>query len=157
MNEIEQKTIELLNQNWELLLRSLETLKLSVEKAESIGNKAEYSFEEMETFDSLTSKFSRTSDIFTQKILRSVWILLHEEITPFIDILNRAEKIGIIFSSDKLLEIRDLRNQITHEYIPETIQKLIPDVIELSSELEDNIQKTGKFLFKRNWIKTGLF
>lgn len=157
MNEIEQKTIELLNQNWELLLRSLETLKLSVEKAESIGNKAEYSFEEMETFDSLTSKFSRTSDIFTQKILRSVWILLHEEITPFIDILNRAEKIGIIFSSDKLLEIRDLRNQITHEYIPETIQKLIPDVIELSSELEDNIQTTGKFLFKRNWIKTGLF
>lgn len=157
MNEIEQKTIELLNQNWELLLRSLETLKLSVEKAESIGNKAEYSFEEMETFDSLTSKFSRTSDIFTQKILRSVWILLHEEITPFIDILNRAEKIGIVFSSDKLLEIRDLRNQIAHEYIPETIQKLIPDVIELSSELEDNIQTTGKFLFKRNWIKTGLF
>ncbi|MBC8400319.1 MAG: hypothetical protein H8E14_02405 [Candidatus Marinimicrobia bacterium] len=152
MTAIEQKTIDLLNQNWVLLLRSLETLNLSVIKAESIGEKADYSFEELETFDSLTAKFSRTSDIFTQKVIRTVWILLHEETMPFIDLLNMAEKIGLVSSADKLLEIRDLRNQIAHEYIPEAIRKLIPDVIELFAELSHNVQIAGKFLMKRKWL-----
>ncbi len=152
MNEKELNATELLKKNWNLLLRSLETLKISVEKAESMGKKAEYSFEEMETFDSLTSKFSRTSDIFTQKIIRSAWILLHEDPMPLIDVLNKAEKIELVSSADKLLEIRDLRNQIAHEYLPEAIPELVPDVMELSSELEDNIQRARQFMSKRKWI-----
>jgi hypothetical protein len=103
----------------------------------------------METFDSLTSKFNRISDIYSQRILRSIWILLHEERLPFIDLLNRAEKIWLISSADKLLEIRDTRNQIVHEYIPEAIRDMIPEVIMLISDLNENIQKTKDFLVAR--------
>ena len=152
MNIKDQRIQTLLKQNWELLSKSLETLKRSVEKAKSFDRKSNYSFEEMETFDSLTSKFSRTSDIFTQKLLRSAWQLLHEETMPFIDLANKAEKIELISSSDKIIEIKDMRNQITHEYVPEAIQELIPDVIMLSADLEDNIYTAGKFLKNRNWL-----
>lgn len=106
----------------------------------------------MESFDSLTSKFARTSDILLQKIMRTIWALLHEPTMPLIDVLNKAEKLGIILSFDQLIEIRDIRNQIAHEYLPEAIQELVPDVISLSKQLETNIQQSKRFMSQRNWI-----
>lgn len=154
MKANDELLVQLLNTNWQLLGRSLISLQLSVKKAVSIREKDEYSFEDMETFDSLTSKFSRTSDIFLQKVLRTIWELLHEDRMPLIDMLNRAEKMGLISSSDQMLEIRDLRNQISHEYIPEAIQELIPDVIELSAMLEENIEYCYGFLQNRKWLSS---
>lgn len=147
-----QAMLELLKENLRLLGKSRKTLMLSVEKASRIGEKAEYSFEEMETFDSLTSKFGRTSDLYTQKVIRTLWALMREPYVPFIDLMNQCEKSGIIVSAGLMLEIRDLRNQIIHEYIPETIQKLIPEVIALSGKLEENIQQTEIFLKQRDWF-----
>lgn len=135
-----------------LLEQSIETLNLSVEKALSIGEKVHYSFEEMETFDSLTSKFNRSTDIYTQKVLRTTWELLHESYTPFIDMMNNAEKMEILQSADTIIKIRDIRNQVAHEYIPEAIQELVPEVITLSKKLDENIKITRKFLEKRNWL-----
>ncbi len=152
MIEKDKNNQELLKQNWELLMRSLNSLKLSVEKVSNIGWKDEFTFEDMESFDSLTSKFARTSDILLQKIMRTIWALLHEPTMPLIDVLNKAEKLGIILSSDQLIEIRDIRNQIAHEYLPEAIQELVPDVINLSKQLETNIQQSKRFMSQRNWI-----
>ena len=152
MTEKDKNNLELLQQNWNLLMKSLESLNLSVEKVSKIERKNEYAFEEMESFDSLTSKFGRTSDIFIQKIIRTIWALLHETHMPLIDVLNKSEKIGLIESADQLLEIRDIRNQIAHEYLPEAIQDLVPDVLELSKQLEFNIQKCQHFIKERNWL-----
>lgn len=143
--------IELLKEELELINRSIGTLKQSIEKCKTIISKKDYSFEEMESFDSLTSKFGRTSDLYMQKIIRTIWMLLHEPFVPFIDLLNKAEKIELIESADQLLEIRDLRNQITHEYIPEAITELIPDVIENCKTLLGNIHQTTRFVSKRDW------
>ena len=109
-------TMELLKQNWEILMTSLESLGKSVHKCSSIGIKTTYSFEETESIDSLTSRFARVSDIYTQKIIRGTWALMHEPFVPFIDSMNIAEKTGIVLSSDAILQIRDLRNKIAHEY-----------------------------------------
>jgi uncharacterized protein (DUF2235 family) len=51
-----------------------------------------------------------------------------------------------------LIEIRDLRNQITHEYIHEAITGLVPDVIELTRLLKQNIDETYRFLIQHRWI-----
>jgi len=151
-----QTIIELLQSEWELLQASVETLELSVRKCQAIGIKDSYSFEELESFDSLTSKFNRTSDIFTQKVLRSIWILLHEPFAPYIDMINKNEKMMILRSADEMIEIRDLRNQIAHEYIPEAIRDLVPEVIELTSRLIENIEECRHFLATRGWIKSQL-
>ena len=144
---------ELLRTEWQLMEASLETLLQSVDKCRSIGIKPEYSFEELESFDSLTSKFNRTSDIFTQKVLRSVWMLLHESFVPFIDMMNKSEKMIIIQSVDQMIEIRDLRNQIAHEYLPEAIRDLVPEVSELTSLLLKNVEVCRNFIETRGWIE----
>lgn len=150
----QQALTSLLQSEWELLHAAIDTLQLSVQKCKSIGIKENYTFEELESFDSLTSKFNRTSDIFTQKVLRSAWMLLHEPFVPFIDMMNKCEKMLIIQSEDLMIEIRDLRNQVAHEYIPEAIRDLVPEVIELSTQLLGNIEYCKHFLESRAWIKT---
>ena len=147
-----QVIINLLHSEWELLQAAVRTLKLSVFKCQSIGIKESYSFEELESFDSLTSKFNRTSDIFTQKVLRSVWMLLHEPFAPFIDMMNNCEKMEILHSADQMIEIRDLRNQIAHEYLPDAIRELVPETIELSANLFENIESCKLFIVTRGWL-----
>ena len=147
----DQLKIQLLREELELLRRAAETLIQSVNKCIVILQQDEYTFENMESFDSLTSKFGRCADLYTQKVLRTIWMLLHEPFVPFIDTLNKAEKMKIIQSADQLLEIRDLRNQITHEYIPDAITELVPEVISNSKFLIENIEFTREFLKKRNW------
>src|SRR5664279_4216101 len=148
----DQAIIDLVESEWELLQASVDTLQLSIRKCQLIGRKESYTFEELESFDSLTSKFNRTSDIFVQKVLRSVWMLLHESFIPFIDMMNKSEKMLMLLSADKMIEIRDLRNQIAHEYIPEAIRDLIPEVIELTSQLIENIENCRRFMKARGWI-----
>jgi len=147
-----QIIIDLLQSELVLLQAAVDTLQMSVSKCKKIGIKENCTFEELESFDSLTSKFNRTSDIFTQKVLRSVWMLLHEPFVPFIDMMNKGEKMLMLQSADQMIEIRDLINQITHEYIPEAIRDLVPEVIELTSQLIENINKCRHFIDKRAWI-----
>ena len=152
--EKEQALLSLLQTEWNSLTAALTTLQLSVDKCKSIGTKAEHSFEELESFDSLTSKFNRASDIFTQKVLRTVWMLLHEPFVPFIDMMSKAEKISLLQSSDQMIEILDLRNQISHEYLPEAIHDLVPEVILFTSQLAQNIETCFGFLRSRHWINS---
>jgi hypothetical protein len=123
-----------------------------LEKCREIGLKQQYSFEEQESFDSLTSKFGRTSDLFTQKIIRTIWGMLHEPFVPFIDLMNISEKLGLICSADQMITVRDLRNQIAHEYIPEALHDLVPEVIQMTGELIGNIECCRKFLIGRGWM-----
>ena len=81
----------LLLTHWDLLQRSLKSLQQSRDKTHQLLQQSEFSFEELESIDSLISKFSRTSDIYLQKVLRSIWMLLREDTVPLIDLLNRAE------------------------------------------------------------------
>jgi hypothetical protein len=92
MIENDQRLLILLIEEWQLLESSVNTLIQSLDKCKEIGIKEAYSFEEQESFDSMTSKFGRTSDLFTQKIIRTVWALLHEPFVPFIDLLNTLKK-----------------------------------------------------------------
>jgi len=144
--------LNLLQSEWELLEASCNTLQLSVRKCQIIGIKESNTFEELESFDSLTSKFNRTSDIFTQKVLRTIWMLLHEPFLPFIDMMNSCEKMGILQSADQMIEIRDLRNQIAHEYLPDAIRELVPETIELSASLLENIGICKLFIESRGWL-----
>jgi hypothetical protein len=67
-------------------------------------------------------------------------------------VMNKSEIMLMLRSADKMIEIRDLRNQIAHEYIPEAIRDLIPEVIELTSQLIENIENCRRFMKARGWI-----
>jgi len=50
--------------------RAVDMLRYSVQQCRKIGIKTDYSLDELDRFESLTSRFARTSDICTQKIMK---------------------------------------------------------------------------------------
>lgn len=130
---------------------AVEGLKMSFKKCSSIGIKNQYNFEEQESFDSLSSKFARTSDIYTQRILKTIFLLLRENPKSFIDRANLAEKLEIIPSADSLIMIRDLRNEIVHEYVSSELSRIYKEVLGQYSNLIDAIDKTKKIVQERGW------
>jgi hypothetical protein len=152
MNMNSEKDISLLREEFQLLKKSLLHFQGSIEKCSLIQKKNNYSFEELESFDSLTSRFARSADIYSQKVMRTIFAIMREDVRFFADRMYKAEKEGIIASADKLIEIKDLRNDIVHQYIPEITFEIINDVLILSVELLKNIDLTEMYLLKRNWI-----
>ena len=138
--------------HWDVLQRSLKSLQQSRDKTHQLLQQSELSFEELESIDSLTSKFSRTSDIYLQKVLCSIWMLLCEDTVPLIDLLNRAEKMMIIVSAEELLQMLDIRNQIAHEYLPEAVPELASEAVVMATWLQKNIEQTERFLRQRAWL-----
>ena len=84
------------------------------------------------------------------KLFKSVLLYEGENVNkPFLDILNRLEDIDII-NVDEWFEIRDLRNEIAHDYedndemainILNTIYKLKVDLREILSAITNLITR----------------
>lgn len=114
------------------LKKAANLLSYSVDKCTAIGEKKDYSIQELEAFDALTSRFARTSDLLTQKVFGLIDAVLLEEPGTLIDKLNRAEKRGIISSALIFKEIRELRNLIAHEYVNEDLNTLFQSILKYS-------------------------
>ena len=147
----EKNHLSKLNKDLNDLTTSVESLKISFSKCKKIGIKQEYDFDEQESFDSFTSKFARTSDIYTQKILKTIFILLRETPNSFIDKANLAEKLEVIPYAENLISIRDLRNEIVHEYMLEELPRIYKEMFLYYDSLIMSIDKTKEFISKRNW------
>ena len=115
---------------------------LSMEKFKSILERVEY----LAYSDQIIYRFSKLQDCMGAKLFKSVLLYEGENINkPFLDILNQLEAIDII-NVDEWFEIRDLRNEIAHDYedndgiavhILNSIYKLKADL----KEILDSIQK----------------
>lgn len=67
--------------------------------------------------DQLNFRFSKLQDTIGESILKGILILLEEDVEKktFLDVLNRLEKLDII-EKDRWLLLREVRNNIAHEY-----------------------------------------
>jgi hypothetical protein len=142
----------LLNLNWNLLKQALPSFERSLVKCRDIDFSPPISFETEESLDSLSSKFSRVSDIYTQKVIKTLLFFLREDAPTFLDRMNLCEKLGIIPSAEELIEIRDLRNIIAHEYLSENLVEIYREIIQLSDNLMKSITLTDKFLSDRKFL-----
>jgi len=106
-------------------------LNRSYRQCGPIGIKSTYTESELDNFEALTSRFARVSDILTQKVYRSIDAVEFETSGTMIDVVNRAEKRGLIDSTDQIRTIRDLRNSIAHEYVKESLIELFQDTLKL--------------------------
>lgn len=68
--------------------------------------------------DQLVFRFGRLQDAIGTRLLPAMLQLMQEwqDEAPFIDKLNRAEKLGLIPSASQWQELREIRNQTAHEY-----------------------------------------
>ena len=125
-----------------------DVLLYSFNKCSAIGLKEIYLPEELESFESFTGRFARLSDILIQKIFRLVDELDLDTQGTIRDRINRAEKKELIVSSDVFIEIRIVRNDIAHEYLPEAIHDIFGKVLSLTPHLLDGVERTVRYCMK---------
>jgi len=88
--------------------------------------------EEISFTDQLIYRFSKLQDLSGRKFFRLILIGLGEEVEhiPFIDLLNKLEKLQLIESKEQWFNLRELRNQISYEY-PYNSEELVDGLNEL--------------------------
>jgi len=113
LNRIVKKEIKHLNYSANKVFNKAFT----VERAKCLESD-ELLAEQVEAF---TSRFCRLQDTVGDKLLPAWLDVLGEKTHIAIDNLDKAEKIGVIASVDVWLELRELRNQMIHEYIEDLV------------------------------------
>jgi hypothetical protein len=120
MNELyKQKLLKILNECDKHLLRMNSGYKkmslfmpLTTTKYENLTE------DEIEHIDQFLFRFSKLQDAMGQKLFKSFLVSLDEDIEnlPFIDILNKLEKIKILDDINIWRELREYRNELSHNY-----------------------------------------
>lgn len=82
------------------------------------GSLADFSDDEVRTLDQLLFRFGKLQDAIGTRLLPATLQLVQEwrDNEPFLDKLNRAEKLGLLPSVEQWQLLRELRNQTAHEY-----------------------------------------
>ena len=88
--------------------------------------------------DQIIYRFSKLQDCIGAKLFKSVLLYQGENINkPFLDILNQLEKIDIV-NVDEWFEIRDLRNEIAHDY--QDSDKVAINILNMIYRLKDELE-----------------
>jgi hypothetical protein len=112
--------------------------------------------DKVDTIDAFIFRFTKLQDYLGDKFFKELLNALGEfkKNMPFIEILDRLEKLDIIKSSDKWLEYRQLRNSLTHEY-PDEYEYFIEN-IKLSllsfNEMKIDIENIKRFITLKKLI-----
>jgi len=113
-------------------------------------------FETVKVIDTFIFRFIKLQDYLGQKLFRRFLEEIGElyENMSFIDILDKLERLEIISLSEEWIEIRKLRNKLTHEY-PDEIEEMKKEIeiaINKIPVLEEAIENLENFLKKRKII-----
>lgn len=71
--------------------------------------------------EAFTSRFCRLQDTVGDKLLPALLAAMQEPKAPFLDNLNKAESFGWLDSVEDWVALRQLRNQMVHEYIEDPV------------------------------------
>ncbi len=129
----------------EKCLAAIALVHASVRKLPPYDATRKYTPDELEPYDALADRFVRVVEV-SIRFFRS-YELYQEAVAPdtFRDLLHRMEKYGLIQSAVLWVEMRDVRNRIVHDYIPEKIKEMFDlllgeygrELIRLGERLED--------------------
>lgn len=114
----------------------------TIKKAKTLTIDAELA-EKVEAFG---SRFGRLQDTVGDKLL-PLWLqAIGEKTAAFIDNLNKAEKLKVLESAERWMEVRHLRNQMVHEYIKD--HQVLADALQSAHEEVDFIRKFAENLIQ---------
>ncbi len=141
MSPRREQLLRYLQENFSALEKALERLMWSWEKCRDLDLETDLTNSKLESLEALASRFARTLDIYTQKVVPNLISLLGEEGPTFLDRANLLEKIGVVDSAERLVELRGLRNAIAHEYrekdFPRFYRNIVEGVLPLQRIIED--------------------
>ncbi|MEO8436629.1 MAG: hypothetical protein ABI596_17155 [Pyrinomonadaceae bacterium] len=93
-----------------------------------------HSAEHAEAVEAFTSRFARTIDLLANKVLRALDLVELEPSGSLLDVLNRAEARALVDSSERLREMKNLRNT-AHDYVGEKLPETFAACVEFAPQL----------------------
>lgn len=79
-------------------------------------------------------------DIIIQRVLKTIYSIDLDETSSVRDLINLTEKKNLLKSAEEMIEMRELRNSIVHEYIPEVIKAIFIRTVKLTPLLLNNVK-----------------
>jgi hypothetical protein len=157
MREKELKNI--FCENLEHFKKSINWLKISYNKCSKIDLSSGFDGleeNEIESLEALSNRFTRAIDILLHKVLKSLDIIELEDVSRSLDIVIRAEKRNLVEDYNYLIELKDLRNELSHEYIEDyivdkykEILKNIPAIVLIYKNIVNYSKKFGYCIEKQ--------
>lgn len=74
-----------------------------------------------ERVEAFVGRFGRLQDTVGDKLLPLLLAAMGEKPAAVIDNLDRAERLGLLQSADTWMTMRNLRNQMIHEYVEDPV------------------------------------
>lgn len=128
------RLVNVLEKNKQDVAKALSHLEYSFKKTCVFDlSKTDWSEEELESLESFSSRFARSSDLIVSRLLRSLALATDPAFRgTLLDLLNFAEKQGWISSARTWFRIRELRNIAAHEYTVDDFNKLVDELRRLT-------------------------
>lgn len=111
------------------LAAALDILFASVDAYVPFDPARRYTPKEREPYDALTDRYLRAFES-SLKFFRT--LERFREAAPsesFRDLLQRMEKYGVITAVSLWIEMRDTRNRVAHEYLPQELAKIYAEIV----------------------------
>lgn len=106
-----------------------------------------------ERVEAFVGRFSRLQDTLGDKLLPALLTALGEKAASAIDNLDLAERLGFIDSADEWSVIRNLRNQMVHEYVedPDVLISALRSAHEFVPSLAASADRIRGEITSRGW------
>ena len=109
-----------------------------------LRDKAELTEADWDAFETLSGRYARLCDLIVHKLFRALDRFELEPPGTILDTLNRAEKRGLIDSVDEVRALKDLRNEIAHEYAEEDLRGLHGEILDACPKLFQIVDGTER-------------
>ena len=108
--------------------------------------------EERETLEALTARYGRALDFLTQKLLRTIDRVELTDEGSVLDRINRFKKRKVLRDEVNYAQLKDLRNQIVHEYVIDETDRVVVEVLNFAPLIAEMFAKSEEYCRKKGFI-----
>lgn len=117
------------------LEKQLFWLDYPYQQLKATSNTENFSIDQFNQFENLCSRYARTIDFLVRKYFRCLDDVEFENQGTLIDVVNNAHKRGLFLEIELIRQIKDIRNEIVHEYLDDALQSVFSDVLKTTPDL----------------------
>ena len=99
--------------------KSFALVEASMKKISKYDLNRTYTYDELEPYDALADRFIRCVEVFIKYFKAYEYQNFADKSLTLRDGLNVMEKVGLITQVPIWMDMRDVRNRIVHDYLPE--------------------------------------
>lgn len=126
----------LLSASKQKALSAINLVEASISYLEPYDNSKKYTPKELEPYDALSDRFIRAVESAIKFFKTYEYYLYTIKSDTYRDLLLNMEKLNLISSVEIWVDMRDIRNRVVHDYLPDQIKDIFDLIM---GEFKDEI------------------